>query len=92
LPDGLVLVNGSFYQQLGKTTAGEIKELKATIKPIKTGDYVIVGELYFIPWTGDPIPRPMVGNVYLYVTENSAQWGKAPYWIPSGPVPIHRYE
>jgi hypothetical protein len=95
LPDGLVLVSGSLYQQLGSTSGGDIKELKITIKPIKTGEYVIKAKLYFIHWTKIPMVGPIDwidGDVYLSVSENSSQWGRAPYWIPSGPVPIHRFE
>jgi hypothetical protein len=42
LPDGLELVNGDLFAQFGSMSEGDVKEVKAVIKPVKAGNYAIV--------------------------------------------------
>jgi hypothetical protein len=88
LPDGLILVSGSLSEQFEKTVAGDIKELKAIVKPVKVGNYTIDSTLSFISWDPTFVPKINHNYVYLSVSENSSEWGRSRLWIPSGPTPI----
>jgi len=88
LPDGLMLVSGSLSEQFEKTSAGDIKELKAIVKPVKVGNYTIDSTLSFISWDPTFVPKINHNYVYLSVSENSSEWGTLPPWLPRGTLPV----
>ena len=85
LPDGLQLVSGDLLVQCGTMFEGDVREIKANIKPIKVGNYAIEAELSLVPRRLNFNPGPGLYTIYLSVTENSAQWGKYPPWTPPPP-------
>jgi len=70
LPDGLELVSGTLSAQFATISKGNVKEVKAIIKPTKVGDYAI--EVRFSH--GSQYTNSGLYNIYLYVTGESSNW------------------
>lgn len=88
LPDGLQFVSGNLSAQFGSISKGDVRELKAVIKPIKTGNYTIEARLSLV--SSDPgfSLGPGRYQIYLSVSEKSAEWGKYPPWNKPIPDPF----
>jgi hypothetical protein len=93
LPDGLQLVSGNLSAQFGTMSKGDVRELKAIIKPIKVGNYAIEAKLTLVPPQMSTFHLgPGLYTVYLSVAENWAQWGKYPPGYHPPPPSISPYE
>jgi hypothetical protein len=81
LPDGIELVSGGSWV-LGNVSENELThEVKAVIRPVKVGNYSIKFVLSLVPLGTGFKPGPGIYNIYLSVSENSAQWATAfPPW------------
>ena len=82
LPDGLELVSGALSAQFGTMSEGDMKELKAFIKPVKVGNYTIEAKLPLVSRRPTFHPGPGLHYIYLSVSEKSAQWDIYPPWLP----------
>jgi hypothetical protein len=92
LPDGIELMSNDSLIWFGNMSEDDVKEQEIDIKPIKVGNYTIKYLLSFVPRPG-PIHTVIAPHeIYLSVSENSAEWGVYPPWRPSwhpeeGPLP-----
>jgi hypothetical protein len=86
LPDGLQLIDGNLSQDLGGISVGGIKEVKIIIKPTKVGNYKIEANFTFSSSraTYPDVQGHFLADVYLSVSESSAEWGKYPPWFKKG--------
>jgi hypothetical protein len=86
LPDGLELASGDVSVNLGTITKGDVKEVNAIIRPVKVGNYTIEYKLSPI-FRDQSLKGPGWHYIYLSVTENSAEWGAVPPWLPEKAPP-----
>lgn len=97
LPDGLQYVSGDLSAEFGTMPiivkpmpAIDKKEIIAIIRPIRSGNYTIEAKLSLIFRDLSSTLGPGLFVIYLSVSDNSAEWGTVPPWLPkiTPPLPI----
>lgn len=87
LPDGLELISGNLSAQFGTMSTGDVKELRAVIKPAKVGNYTIEAKLSLASLNPTFHPGPGLYEIYLSVSESSAEWAVYPPWLKGKTTP-----
>ena len=82
LPDGLELVSGQLSWTGSVPEATEITVINTTVRAVQVGNWTVTVDGYIDPEKHGGFDGNGHYDIYVSITENSAEWGFTRPWVP----------